>query len=160
LFAKDIKAIEGISEQDQNALIQLLGLTVAKATTQMAGGSAIDGNAAGVTAKLATEFNYLQHEQLDKFKSRYRRCESEQCKGEVLTDMKQLSDAQDSLLSQCTTTESCKSLTSDVAYPTQQNGFMGMFVTNTRMSMNFVLQETKHVTAHSITSRPVAIRLL
>ena len=78
MFAKDIKAIEGVSEQDKNALIQLLGLTVAKATTQLVGGSTIDGNAAGVAAKLATEFNYLRHEQSKKKRSELANCGSKE----------------------------------------------------------------------------------
>ena len=72
MFGKDILGMEDISPEDKAALVQLLGLVVAKATTQLAGGTATDGNAAGLTAKLSTEFNYLRHQErkdLNKAKS-------------------------------------------------------------------------------------------
>ncbi|MGS0744312.1 hypothetical protein ACVBEF_21265, partial [Glaciimonas sp. GG7] len=115
----------------------LVGLVVGKAATQVAGGTATDGNAAGVNAKLATEFNYLKHRQLDDFKDKYAQCTTPECKSGVLADMKNLSDKQDALLSQCTTTEACKGLTSDAVSPTEQNGFMGMFSTDQKDIFNF-----------------------
>ena len=63
LFAQDITDIQGLSQQDKDALTQLLGLVVAKAATQLAGGTETDGNASGINAKPATEFNYLKHQE-------------------------------------------------------------------------------------------------
>lgn len=136
-FGKDIAGIDGLSKQDQDALIQLVALSVAKVSAQVAGATPTEGNAAGLNAKLATEFNYLKHQQVEDFRSEYAQCETVQCKTDILTDMRRLSDAQDALLSQCTTTEACKALTADVAYPTRQNGWLGFFVTDTADVYNF-----------------------
>ncbi|MEO6920963.1 MAG: hypothetical protein ABI171_18445, partial [Collimonas sp.] len=62
-FGNDIQGIAGLSADEKNALVQLVGLTVGKAVAQAAGGTAADGNAAAVTAKLATQYNFLNHTQ-------------------------------------------------------------------------------------------------
>src|SRR5450830_836665 len=61
VFGDQLADIEGISKEDTKALEQLLGLVIAKAVTQISGGSASDGNASGTNIKLATEFNRQLH---------------------------------------------------------------------------------------------------
>lgn len=65
-----------MTPQEKSALIQLVGLTVGKAVAQFSAGSGADGNAAGVTAKLATQFNYLNHTQAAQFRQKLDSCES------------------------------------------------------------------------------------
>ncbi|MGS0744277.1 hypothetical protein ACVBEF_21090, partial [Glaciimonas sp. GG7] len=84
----------------------LVGLVVGKAATQVAGGTASDGNAAGVNAKLATEFNYLKHDELGKLTSKLAGCGGDinpaQCRQNAVDDAKQLSLIHDSeLLTAC-----------------------------------------------------------
>ena len=61
MFGDQLADIPGISKEDTTALEQLVGVVVAKTVTQFAGGTAADGNAAAINAKLATEFNRQLH---------------------------------------------------------------------------------------------------
>ncbi len=75
-FGEQLSSIGDMTPQEKNALIQLVGLTVGKAVAQLSEGTSADGNAAGVTAKLATQFNYLNHTQAAQFKQKLDSCES------------------------------------------------------------------------------------
>jgi filamentous hemagglutinin len=63
-FGKDILNIQGLSTEDKEALVQLMGLVTSQVTATVAGAGASDANAAGATAKLATEYNYLKHQDI------------------------------------------------------------------------------------------------
>lgn len=75
-FGEQLGSIGDMTPQEKSALIQLVGLTVGKAVAQFSAGSGADGNAAGVTAKLATQFNYLNHTQAAQFRQKLDSCES------------------------------------------------------------------------------------
>ena len=77
-FGKDIQNMEGMSQGDKDALVMLMGLTVGKVAAAAAGGSSTASNAAAITAKLATENNYLKHDEAAQFKKRLDGCESRQ----------------------------------------------------------------------------------
>jgi filamentous hemagglutinin len=48
-------------EQARDELIKVMGMTVAKLSASALGGNGVESNTAATTAKLATEFNYLNH---------------------------------------------------------------------------------------------------
>jgi hypothetical protein len=64
-LAQEIRKIRGLSKEDQDALIMLTGQAVGKVVAAVAGASSTASNAAGATAKLATEYNWLKHEEKD-----------------------------------------------------------------------------------------------
>ncbi|MED5612335.1 two-partner secretion domain-containing protein [Janthinobacterium sp. P210005] len=126
----------------------------------LAAGAAVGAAAGGATgaASATNEVanNYLKHAQLDEFRDAYGKCKTVQCKDSVLADMRNLSDAQDVLLKQCITTESCRELTADFVYPLQQNGVMGLFSTEVKDKYNFCppgdyscLNTLKYISAHT-----------
>src|SRR4051794_38081067 len=63
-FGKDLLSIPGMSAGDKEALVQLMGLVVGKVGAIAAGAGTGDSNAAGATTKLATEYNYLKHQEI------------------------------------------------------------------------------------------------
>ena len=65
-FGKNIANIDGLNQADKDALTQMMGLVVAKVGGMAAGADSAASNAAAVTGKLATEFNYLKHDELAK----------------------------------------------------------------------------------------------
>jgi filamentous hemagglutinin len=126
LFADQLQEIPGLSNEDRADLVQLLGMVTGKVAAQVAGGSSVDGNAAGVVAKLATEFNFLKHQQLDAFKVRYSSCTTEACRTQVFVDMKVMSDTQDEQLKTCITPGACKDTAAGEFNPLKQS-WMGLF---------------------------------
>jgi filamentous hemagglutinin len=120
VIAEQINNLD-VPQPVKNALVLAAGTAV---------GAVTGGTAGAVTGLNETENNFLKHNQLDQFKNRYAQCKDQSCKDKVLSDMRGLSNAQDALLKQCTTAESCKSLVDGFVYPTEQvGGFAGLFTT-------------------------------
>lgn len=122
----------------------------------LTGGSTQDALVGATVAGNAAANNFLKHQQFNEFKSRYAQCTTKECRDNVLTDMKTLSDAQDVLLTKCTTVAACKELTRDIVYPTKQNGFLGFFITKTTDTYNFCaagdgacMDTLKYISAHT-----------
>ncbi|MGB7192392.1 MAG: hemagglutinin repeat-containing protein [Collimonas pratensis] len=107
VFGQQLSSISDMTPDEKNALIQLVGLTVGKAVAQLAGGTSADGNAAGVTAKLATQFNYLSHTEAALFKKKLDSCESrsggcpEDERNALIAQYRALSDKNDAALNLC-----------------------------------------------------------
>ena len=86
-FGKNIANIDGLNQADKDALTQMMGLVVAKVGGMAAGGSATASNAAAVTGKLATEFNYLKHDEVRSRQKELNACRSgndPQCEVDIL----------------------------------------------------------------------------
>ncbi|MCA1323554.1 hypothetical protein LBW87_05400 [Herbaspirillum seropedicae] len=122
----------------------------------LTGGAAQDALVGATVAGNAAANNFLKHQQFNEFKSRYAQCATDKYKSDVLADMRTLSDAQDVLLTKCTTVAACKELTRDIVYPTQQNGFLGFFITQTTDTYNFCaagdgacMDTLKYISAHT-----------
>ena len=77
-FGKDIEQIEGLSKADQDALILLVGMAVGKVASAATGASSTASNAAAITAKLATENNYLKHAEANALRDRIMNCKGDQ----------------------------------------------------------------------------------
>jgi hypothetical protein len=116
---------ERLSTSETNTVIALSS-AVGAMLGGITGGMTQDALVGANVAANAVVNNLLKHPQFDVFKSRYAKCTTAQCKTDVLTEMKALSDAQDALLKTCTTEESCKALASDVVFPMKQNGVLGI----------------------------------
>ncbi|WP_329956603.1 beta strand repeat-containing protein [Collimonas humicola] len=106
-FGQQLLDIKDMTPDEKNALVQLVGLTVGKAVAQAAGGTPADGNAAGVTAKLATQFNYLSHTEAALFKKKLDSCESrpggcpEDERNALIAQYRALSDKNNAALNLC-----------------------------------------------------------
>ncbi|WP_428849649.1 hemagglutinin repeat-containing protein [Imbroritus primus] len=86
-FGKDIANLDGLNQADKDALTQMMGLVVAKVGSMAAGAGSTASNAAAVTGKLATEFNYLKHDEVRSRQKELNACRSgndPQCEVDVL----------------------------------------------------------------------------
>ncbi|WP_211474738.1 beta strand repeat-containing protein [Collimonas humicola] len=128
VFGQQLSNISGMTPDEKNALIQLVGLTVGKAVAQLAGGTSADGNAAAVTAKLATQFNYLNHTQAAQFKQKLDSCDSrpggcpEDERNALIAQYRAISATNDAALNLCTlhADAAClKQISANIAAPTE-----------------------------------------
>ncbi|AMP16359.1 hemagglutinin repeat-containing protein [Collimonas pratensis] len=128
VFGQQLSSISDMTPDEKNALIQLVGLTVGKAVAQLAGGTSADGNAAAVTAKLATQFNYLSHTEAALFKKKLDSCDSrsggcpEDERNALIAQYRALSDQNDAALNLCTlhADAAClKQISANIATPSE-----------------------------------------
>ncbi|MHA6882336.1 hemagglutinin repeat-containing protein, partial [Ralstonia pseudosolanacearum] len=116
-FGKQLLAIDGLSEGDRKALVQLVGMAVSGMAAGAAGGSTAGVAAAAGTAQIAVQNNFLAHEQREQRKKDLAACKSAQECDAVTAAWDAISKKQQADAQACISSDSCKVVLNVLVWP-------------------------------------------
>ncbi|WP_416052250.1 VENN motif pre-toxin domain-containing protein [Cupriavidus basilensis] len=113
-FGKALLDQPGLSDSDRKALVQLAGLVVGGVAGGAAGGSVADVAAGANIGKVATENNYLNHEQKDALAKDLLKCRGDRaCVISTTAKYQQIDEQQHADAKTCADGPSCRSIAND-----------------------------------------------
>nr|WP_282107671.1 hemagglutinin repeat-containing protein [Ralstonia solanacearum] len=113
-FGKQLLAIDGLSEGDRKALVQLVGMAVSGVAAGAAGGSSAGVAAAVGTAQSAIQNNYLNHQQTDALKTALRQCHGNvACVQETIRQYTEIDAKQHDAATSCSDPKTCQTIAND-----------------------------------------------
>ncbi|MFV8618300.1 VENN motif pre-toxin domain-containing protein, partial [Ralstonia pseudosolanacearum] len=116
-FGKQLLAIDGLSEGDRKALVQLVGMAVSGMAAGAAGGSTAGVAAAAGTAQIAVQNNFLAHEQREQRKKDLAACKSARECDAVTAAWDAISKKQQADAQACISSDSCKVVLNVLVWP-------------------------------------------
>ncbi|MGA3954289.1 hemagglutinin repeat-containing protein [Ralstonia nicotianae] len=116
-FGKQLLAIDGLSEKDRKALVQLVGMAVSGMAAGAAGGSTAGVAAAAGTAQIAVQNNFLAHEQREQRKKDLAACKSARECDAVTAAWDAISKKQQADAQACISSDSCKVVLNVLVWP-------------------------------------------
>ncbi|MGA4089331.1 hemagglutinin repeat-containing protein [Ralstonia nicotianae] len=116
-FGKQLLAIDGLSEKDRKALVQLVGMAVSGVAAGAAGGSTAGVAAAAGTAQIAVQNNFLAHEQREQRKKDLAACKSARECDAVTAAWDAISKKQQADAQACISSDSCKVVLNVLVWP-------------------------------------------
>nr|WP_272904924.1 hemagglutinin repeat-containing protein [Ralstonia solanacearum] len=116
-FGKQLLAIDGLSEGDRKALVQLVGMAVSGVAAGAAGGSSAGVAAATGTAQLAVQNNFLTHQQRDQRAEELASCKSARECDAVSAKWDAISKKQQADAQACISSDSCKVVLNALVWP-------------------------------------------
>ncbi len=113
-FGKQLLAIDGLSEKDRKALVQLVGMAVSGVAAGAVGGSSAGVAAAVGTAQSAIQNNYLNHQQTDALKAALRQCHGDtSCIQDRIRQYAEIDAKQHDAATSCSDPKTCQTIADD-----------------------------------------------